>query len=347
MNSNEIVIDGRQGEGGGQVLRTSLSLAAALGRTVVVEHVRGGRRKPGLLRQHRTALRAVRDITGGEIEGDELGSTAIRFAPGATPAGGDYRFGIGSAGSTMLVLQTVLPPLLLAGEPSTIILEGGTHNPSAPPFEFFAESFVPCLAAMGARVSAELIRPGFFPAGGGELRVSVQPIEDVRRFEMLQRDDGPHPSLEVLVAGLPDGIPEREWKAFQRKLHWTRDRFRITHVEGGRSAGNVMLARIPHGDFTAVFATFGQRNRTSESVGSSLGGLVRAYTKTDAPVDEQLADQLLLPLALLGGGSFRCAKASRHTLTNADVIRAFLPGSIAVEPDGENGEQRVTVTGNR
>ncbi|MEM9380380.1 MAG: RNA 3'-terminal phosphate cyclase, partial [Planctomycetota bacterium] len=241
--SNEtVVLDGRQGEGGGQVLRTSLSLAAALGRPVVVENVRGGRRKPGLLRQHRTALRAVRDITAGEVEGDELGSTSVRFTPGGPPLGGKYRFGIGSAGSTMLVLQTVLPPLLRAHEPSTVVLEGGTHNPSAPPFEFLDEAFLPCVRAMGAEATARLVRPGYFPGGGGELMVEVAPAAERRRLKLLAREDAGTPSVEVVVDGLPADIAEREWKAFRRKLHWTRDRLRVSEAKAGRSPGNVMIA---------------------------------------------------------------------------------------------------------
>ncbi|MEM9382527.1 MAG: RNA 3'-terminal phosphate cyclase, partial [Planctomycetota bacterium] len=332
------------GEGGGQVLRTSLSLAAALGRPVVVENVRGGRRKPGLLRQHRTALRAVRDITAGVVEGDELGSTTVRFTPGGPPQAGAYRFGIGSAGSTMLVLQTVLPPLLRADAPSSVVLEGGTHNPSAPPFEFFDEAFLPCLRAMGAEAAARLVRPGYFPGGGGELSVDVAPTAERRPLELLAREDAGTPSVEVVVDGLPADIAEREWKAFRRKLHWTRDRLRVSAEKAGRSPGNLMIARFPQAAHAAVLVAFGMRERSSEAVGGDLSRQVRDYVRSDAPVDEHLADQLMLPMALLGGGAFRCTGLSRHATTNAAVIDAFLPGAVRFEDDGANGEQRVTVT---
>lgn len=344
MNAAEIKIDGSQGEGGGQVLRTSLSLAAALGRPVTVENVRGRRRKPGLLRQHRTALRAVRDITSGTVEGDDLGSTTVRFVPGAPPRAGEYRVGIGSAGSTTLVLQTMLPPLLLAGGPSSVVLEGGTHNPMAPPFDFLAESFAPCLAAMGAKIEATLVRPGFFPAGGGELRVTCEPTEEPRPLRMLERGKAGRMSLEVVLAGgLPENIAEREWKAFQKSSYWSRDRYSMVRMEGGRGGGgNLMLARLRHGEHTTVLTSFGMRERSSEAVGNFLGREVQHFEASDTPVDAHLADQLMLPMALLGGGTFRAATGSEHARTNADVINSFLPGAVTLE--GGEGPEPLLVT---
>ncbi len=327
---NELRIDGRMGEGGGQVLRTSLSLAAALGRPIAVENVRGGRRKPGLLRQHRAALRAVRDITGGTIEGDELGSTAIRFVPGERCHGGKYHFGIGSAGSTMLVLQTVLPPLLLAEEASTLTLEGGTHNPMAPPFEMFAESFEPQLRAMGLRVNATLTRPGFAPAGGGQLLVEIEPAGATLPLELLERGEPGVPSAEVLNQNLPENVPAREIKTFQKRMRWHSNQIATT-VLRGTGPGNVMFARLPFANVTTVHSSFGRRSISSELVGSQLAGDVRGYLATDAPVGEHLADQLMLPMALFSGGTYRCTQVSEHTRTNADVINLFLPGAVEIE----------------
>lgn len=345
MKNEDIIIDGRMGEGGGQVLRSSLSLAAALGRSVVIENVRGGRRKPGLLRQHRTALRGVRDITGGEIEGDELGATSVRFAPGECVHGGKYHFGIGSAGSTMLVLQTIVPPLLLAKAPSTILLEGGTHNPMAPTFECFADSFAPCLRAMGAEVTAELIRPGFFPAGGGQVRVDIRPVTAPRALELNERGAKGRSSCTVMTQNLPEHVAEREWKAFQKKVHWTRDRLVIQSVNGSRGPGNVMLARLESDALTTVFASFGAKNLSSELVGRQLGGLVRDYERTSAPVDVHLCDQLMLPMALLGGGSFRAAHISKHASTNAEVIGRFLEGAVEIGEGTREDGTTVTIRG--
>ncbi|MEQ1894293.1 MAG: RNA 3'-terminal phosphate cyclase, partial [Planctomycetota bacterium] len=184
MTSELLTIDGRTGEGGGQVLRTALSLSVALGRPVRVTHVRGKREKPGLLRQHLTALRAAAEISGGTAVG-ELSGAEAELRPGPVRAG-DYEFRIGSAGSTLLVLQTVLSPLLLADGPSTLLLEGGTHNPLAPPFEFVARAFAPLLARLGARLAFELVRPGFHPAGGGVLRAHITPPEPALPLELLE-----------------------------------------------------------------------------------------------------------------------------------------------------------------
>lgn len=331
IHKSVLRIDGSQGEGGGQVVRTSLSLSAALGQPITIENVRGGRRKPGLLRQHRTALRAVRDITGGEIEGDELGSLSVRFTPGERCHGGNYHFGIGSAGSTMLVLQTVLPALFLADEPSTVTLEGGTHNPMAPPFEAFAESFLPQLRAIGLDVEAALVRPGFFPAGGGLLRVEIQPAGATRALELLERGAPGVGSCEVIVQNLSRKVPSREWTAFQKRVHWHSDQLTVTTVKGGKGPGNVMYARQPFANVTAVHASFGMRTLASELVGSQLASAVRGYEATDAPVDEYLADQLMLPLALFGGGVYRCGQVSEHARTNAEVINLFLPGAVTIE----------------
>ena len=184
MANEMLTIDGRNGEGGGQVLRTALSLSVALGQPVRVTHVRGKRAKPGLLRQHLTALRAAAEISAGTAVG-ELGGSEIELRPGPVRAGA-YEFRIGSAGSTLLVLQTVLPPLLLAGGPSTLVLEGGTHNPLAPPFEFVARAFAPLLARLGARLELELVRPGFHPAGGGVLCARITPPVRAMPLELLE-----------------------------------------------------------------------------------------------------------------------------------------------------------------
>ncbi|QDV06108.1 RNA 3'-terminal phosphate cyclase [Planctomycetes bacterium Poly30] len=349
---DELHIDGRQGEGGGQVLRTSLSLAAALGRPITIENVRGGRKKPGLLRQHRTALRAVRDLTEGQIEGDDLGSTSVRFLPGERCHGGNYHFAIGSAGSTMLVLQTVLPPLLLADAPSTLMLEGGTHNPAAPPFEMFAESFLPQLRSIGLEVEATLLRPGFFPAGGGQLRVEIQPAGGTQPLRLLERGKPGAASCEVVVQNLSSNVPDREWKTFQKRTYWKSSQLSVRDVQRGRGPGNVMFARQPFENVTTLHASFGMRTLSSELVGSHLAGLVRGYDASDAPVCEHLADQLMLPLALFSGGTYRCVQVSEHTRTNADVINLFLPGAVTIElespapeppPSGRTGSALVRV----
>src|SRR6476620_518674 len=171
MKKSEVItIDGSVGEGGGQIIRNSLALSLVTGQPFRIVNIRAGRKKPGLLRQHLTAVQAANQIGDAAVDGAEMGSGEVVFRPEGIRAG-DYRFAIGTAGSTTLVLQTILPALILAGAPSHLTLEGGTHNPLAPPFDFLAQTFLPHLARFGPTVTATLARPGFFPAGGGRLEI--------------------------------------------------------------------------------------------------------------------------------------------------------------------------------
>jgi RNA 3'-terminal phosphate cyclase (ATP) len=160
-----LTIDGSQSEGGGQVLRSSLALSLVTGRPFAIENIRAGRKKPGLLRQHLTAVLAAAEVSAAEVEGAALASRRLLFRPGRVRAG-DYAFRVGTAGSATLVLQTVLPALLLAEGESTLTLEGGTHNPMAPPVDFLENAYLPLVNRLGPRVKVQLVRPGFYPAGG-------------------------------------------------------------------------------------------------------------------------------------------------------------------------------------
>jgi len=184
-----LTIDGSMGEGGGQVVRSSLALSLVTGTPFRIDKVRAGRKRPGLMRQHLTAVQAAAAVGGARVTGAEIGAQCFTFEPGAVQAG-EHRFAVGTAGSATLVLQTVLPALLVAGGPSRLTLEGGTHNPMAPPFDFIAEAFLPLIARMGARCTATLERPGFYPAGGGRFTVEVTPVaEELIPFALLERGE--------------------------------------------------------------------------------------------------------------------------------------------------------------
>jgi RNA 3'-terminal phosphate cyclase (ATP) len=329
MNAMELLtLDGRMGEGGGQVLRSALSLAVALGRPVRVEHVRGGRAKPGLLRQHLTALRAAAAISGGAIEGDELGSAEVVLRPGSVRRG-SYELGVGSAGSALLVLQTVLPPLFLADGPSTLVLEGGTHNPLAPPFEFLRDAFAPLLARAGAGLALELERPGFHPAGGGRLRAVVTPATTPQPLELLERGAERARRAEIALAHLPREIAEREWNVLARELPGLArvDRELASSV----GPGNCVSIHLEFEHATEVVTAFGERRVGAERVAQRAASEARRYLRASAPVGEHLADQLMLPLALLAGGRYRTFAPSPHARTNAEVVNAFLPGAVSFE----------------
>src|SRR6266496_1045455 len=181
-----IAIDGSEGEGGGQILRAALALSLVTGQAFRMERIRAKRQKPGLLRQHLTAVEAARTVGCAEVSGAAMNSQTLEFRPVAvTP--GNYRFAVGTAGSATLVLQTILPPLLAANGTSTLTLEGGTHNPFAPPFDFLAHCFVPLIRRMGPTIELELRRPGFFPAGGGKFLARIEPAKKLSRLVLLDR----------------------------------------------------------------------------------------------------------------------------------------------------------------
>lgn len=335
-----IHIDGRMGEGGGQVLRTSVALSAALGVPVHIEHIRGGRKRSGLLRQHLTAVRAMREVCNGSVEGAQLGSTEMTFYPGEVRAG-EYEFSVGTAGSAVLVLQTVLPPLLLANGESRVVVEGGTHNPWAPPFEALERSIAPQLRAMGADVAFELERYGFYPAGGGKISACIAPVTSPRKLELLERGPIRARDAEVLLAHLPEVIAEREIEALREKLPWVRTDSIVNPCESSAGPGNLVHVTIQADNVTEVFTSFGERHVRSEQVGRSLGKRVQKYLQHEVPVGEFLSDQLMLPMALLAGGRYRTAKITRHAATNADVINLFLPDAVSLETVGQATDVHV------
>lgn len=337
-----IVIDGRHGEGGGQILRSAVGLAAALGVPVRVQHIRAGRAKPGLLRQHLAAVRAVAQVCGGQLEGAELGSTEVAFWPGPIHPGA-YEFAVGSAGSALLVLQTLLPALLVAGGPSQLVLRGGTHNPAAPPAEFAAQVLAPALARLGAELTVELRRPGFFPAGGGEVAVTVQPAQDPQPLQWLER--GAVQSLAVVchLADLPAHIGERECHGLRRALNLERDAVQVREwPECGPGNALLAVARAEHA--TEVTTGFGRRGVRAAQVADEVARDMRAWLAADVPVGVHLADQLVAPLAVLRGGTFCTLAPTPHLLSQVEVVRALLGERVALHDQGE-GRWRVEVAG--
>ena len=326
-----LVIDGSAGEGGGQILRTSLALSLVTGVPFRIEAIRAGRKKPGLLRQHLTAVQAAAEISGARMEGADMGSRALTFSPRAVEPG-EYGFSIGTAGSATLVLQTVLPALVTASKPSRITLEGGTHNPAAPPFEFLERAFFPILNRMGPAVRGDLERHGFYPAGGGRLTVSIEPVSRLRGFEMHERGASTVRRATAIVAHLPEQIAQRELEVVARRLSWTGESLHTKVVSDSHGPGNILLLEIGSEHSHEVIAAFGARGITAEAVAENAVRDARRYLASEAPIGSYLADQILLPLALAGEGSYRTVTPSRHLRTNAAVIETFLPGRIRMEP---------------
>lgn len=340
MNAETLIeVDGSIGEGGGQILRSSLTLSLVTGKPFLIRHLRAGRRKPGLLRQHLTALNAAAEIGGANVSGAVLGSQEVEFRPGEIRPG-HYRFSVGTAGSATLVLQTVLPALLTAGERSDLVLQGGTHNPFAPPFDFLERVLLPLLGRMGARIKSRLDRFGFYPAGGGKFRVEIEPCEKLSRLDLLERGEIVRRTAVARVANLSPKIAARELATVKNLLSWKKDWLREEQVRKASGPGNVLTLEIESENVTELFTGFGMRGVSAERVAEKVVGEVREYLACGAPVGPHLADQLLIPMALAGGGRFRTAAPTRHTLTNIEIVKTFVDVRIEVEKE-EGGHWRI------
>ncbi len=335
-----IIIDGSEGEGGGQVLRNALALSLVTGRAFRIDNIRANRPKPGLMRQHLTAVEAACAIGSAVCDGLAIGATSIAFTPGRVVPG-DYRFAVGTAGSAGLVLQTILPPLLLAEHPSRLVIEGGTHNIHAPPFDFIDRSFLPLMRRMGPDITARLMRHGFYPAGGGKMEVDVRPAP-LSPFELTDRGSLKQVGATAIMSLLDDAIGLRELTSARESLGWPEEAFNLERIANPRGPGNVLVLEAVFDHVTEVVTGFGQLGVPAESIGSQTANGMRGYLDSPACVGPYLADQLLLPMAVAGGGVFTTVRPTKHTRTSADVIRRFLEVKIDFErlPDGAF---RVTV----
>lgn len=337
-----IHIDGSEGEGGGQVLRNALALSLVTGKPFRIENIRGGRDRPGVMRQHVTAVEAACAVGGAECEELAVGATSLTFEPGAIRPG-DHRFAVGTAGSATLVLQTVLAPLMVAESPSRLVLEGGTHNIHAPPFDFLDRVFLPLINRMGPRVSAILVRPGFYPAGGGRMEVEIVPARKLARLDLIERGALRRVEARALVAALPGDIAVRELSAVKSVLGWPEESRRIEQLPERFGPGNILLLEAEFENVTEIASGFGKLGVRAEQVGEKAAKRMAGYLASGAAVGPYLADQLLLPMAMAGGGSFTTVKPTRHARTAADIIARFLDVAIAFD-EQEDGCHLVTIS---
>ena len=321
------------------MLRSALALALITGRPLVMTKIRARRRRPGLMRQHLTAVRAAAAIGGATVEGAAIGGQELRFTPGPIRHG-DHRFAVGTAGSTTLVLQTVLWPLLWAPGRSRLRIEGGTHNPLAPPFESLERALVPILAAMGAAVAVRLVRHGFFPAGGGALEVEIEGGRGLLPVHLLARGATTRRRARALVANLSRAVGERKLAVVHERLGWAPEEMTVEEVASA-GPGNALILEVESEQGREVFSGFGEPGRRSEEVARAATDEVRAFVAADAPVGQHLADQLLIPLALAGAGAFRTLRPTLHTTTNAALCGRFLERALTITRE-EGGTALVT-----
>lgn len=341
-----IEIDGATGEGGGQVVRTSLSLSLFTGRPVRVRRIRAGRERPGLRRQHLTAVRAAAAVGDGEVEGASPGGEELVFRPGRVRPG-RYRFDVGSAGSAVLVLQTVLPPLLGAGGESDLTVDGGTHAAHAPPYDFLAASYLPVLARMGHRLHPSLERYGFYPAGGGRIRLRIRPAGAPAPLRLLGRGEERDRRVRAVVSALPRHIAEREASVVHAMLRLRPDAMEVVEVpeEEAAGPGNAVMAILAFERVTGVFTGFGRKGVPAEEVAREAARDALAWLEAgEAAVGPHLADQLLAPLAAGPGGVFSTVEPTSHARTQAGLVRQFTGREVRFERAGPS-LWRVEVSG--
>ena len=350
-----IAIDGSYGEGGGQVLRSSLALAAITGQALRIEAIRAGRRKPGLQPQHLTAVRAAARVCGAAVEGDRLDSQALTFTPQQAPQAGRYAFDVaqaakgGSAGAVSLILQTVLPPLALAGGPSEVTLVGGTHVPWSPPFDYIKRVLLPTLARAGIAARVHLEKWGWYPLGGGIVKATIEGAAGgpgaLRGLDLRERGKLLRVRGLAVSSGLPKHVREREAGTLVQVLRANRLNPRVDTMEGdSKGLGTAVFLWAECENALAGFTALGERGKPAERVAEDAAQELLAYLAGDAAVDRHLADQLVLPLSFAAGPSqWTTVAVTHHLLTAAWVVNQFFPGRVWVEgEEGQAGTCRVT-----
>lgn len=336
-------IDGSFREGGGQVLRTSLSLSCLLNKPFRIFNIRKKRKKPGLMPQHLMGIRSLKLISNAKIKGDSQGSTELLFEPGEVKAG-DYFFDIGTAGSTSLLLQAILPPLILAKKSSSLTLKGGTHVPFSPPFHYISKVFIPLLNKLGIEVKATIESYGFYPKGGGKVYAEIKPTVKIEAVNYLERGHLKKAYGLSGVGNLPISIAERQKNAAFTNLISQGINAEIETISvstPGQGTFIFLLAETEH--CLAGFSSLGERGKKAELVGEEAAKNFLDYYSTSACFDLYLADQVVLYLAIAKGeSSFTAAEISNHLLTNLWVIEKFLDIQYTVE--GEIGKPgKVTI----
>lgn len=343
-DTTPLTLDGAHGEGGGQIVRTALALAVTLRRAVTLTSIRARRSKPGLQPQHLTVVRALAAIGDAEVTGDALGSTALSFAPRAIRPG-DYRFDVGaergSAGAVSLLCQALVLPLAFAGAPSRLTLIGGTHVPWSPPVHYLTEVFFPALRLIGIEATLDLRRWGWYPAGGGEIHVTITPVRELRGFVCEEPAADPVISVHSAVSRLPRSIAERQKQRAEERLAAAGLVCEIALEEDATALGPGTLVILSLRG-RAGFSALGRRGLPAERVADQAVDELLAHLASGAAVDAHLADQLVPFLALASSpSSFTCPTLSLHLETVAWTVRQFLPARIEL---GEARPARVAIT---
>ncbi len=339
-------IDGSEGEGGGQILRSSLSMSAILGKPILIKNIRAGRREPGLQAQHLTCVRAIAEITSAELDGDVLGSQELTFIP-KKPKPGKYFFDVAkvkpSAGSVSLVLQTILMPLALSGDTSVVVIKGGTHVPLSPSVTYLQKVYLPIVMKFGLVANIKLSKWGWYPKGNGEIDIEIHPA-NLQGIDLLERGELRDTEVISVVSNLPISIAERQRNSALMILKANNIKA-ISELHNAPSIGQgtSVFVLLNFEKSKAGFESLGEKGKRAEQVAREACEQCINFLNTDACIDEHLADQLITIMALSKGTScFKTSKITRHLLTNISIAEKFLPIKFKVlGKEGQHGEVHV------
>ncbi len=326
-----IEIDGSYGEGGGQILRTALTLSAISKKPFSIHHIRSNRKNPGLQAQHLEAVEATARITKAQTEGVKFGSQKITFVPQEIHPG-EYQFEVKTAGSVTLLLQAIFLPLCLSGEISSVTLIGGTHVPWSPSFQYLSEVFLPMLEWMGVSSQAVIERWGFYPKGGGKIRLKINPVHELNPISLAERGLLKKVRGISAISNLPKHVAERQreraLRRIQRELKIEADIAPLYDITSN-GPGSFLFLLAEYEKTLAAFSSLGARGKPAEKVADEAVDSMKDFMESDGCIDPHLADQLVPFMALAKGNSFfTTTQMTQHLLTNLWVIGRFLESKV-------------------
>jgi RNA 3'-phosphate cyclase len=341
-----IEIDGSEGEGGGQMLRSSLTLSIITGQPFKIVNIRANRPKPGLAAQHLACVKAAAAISSAHYKGASIGSTVVYFEPKAVKPG-PYHFTVGTAGATGLVLQTIALPLAFGPLGSSeVTIQGGTHVAHAPCFDYLDTTWCAYLRAMGLDVNITMARPGFYPRGGGEIQVKFSPRPEVKSLRLMTKSPVSMVSILSVVADLPESIAHKQSQRMTKQLKPLGIDSQTTLETWKNGPSSMVTVTCRQCEIPTLFFGLGERGKPAEFVADDAFDQLDTWAKGDAPVDPHSADQIILPLVFASGASeFRTSEITQHLLTNIEVIRRFTDREISIT--GQKGEPGVVSIADR
>lgn len=329
-----VELDGSVGEGGGQILRTALTLSLLTQRPFHIQKIRANRPNPGLAHQHLMAVKAALAISESTARRAELQSQDLYFQPGPVKAG-SYVISVPTAGAMTLVLQTIFLPLCLQPQPSHLEFQGGTHVPWAPAFEYLSEVWVPTLKRLGIEMTLYMDKAGYYPKGGGRFIADIRGEAKLSSLDLEQRQALQSLETIAVLTDIPETVATREWKALAQAiapLHRHIPLKKTLHTYSSPGPGNALFLIARFENSVAGFDALGEKRKPSEDVANEVARQFQEFMTTTSAIDVHLADQILLPLAIAPASSrYSVAKIEDHLTTNAQIIQEFLPVKIEIQ----------------